>query len=165
MHNNIYIGLLYLQMFYVVVSLWVVFDLGDPMDCSPPGSSAHGIFHARILEWDTIFSPGDLPDPGIEHASPALTGGFFTISSTWEALNIFMWKWKCYLLSCVQLFVTLWTVVCQDPISMELSRQEYWKDIYILFSKGSSWPSDQTQVSVITGRLIFTIWPTRKMRD
>ena len=33
-------------------------------------------------------SPGDLPDPGIEPASltfPALTGGFFTTSSTWEA--------------------------------------------------------------------------------
>ena len=25
--------------------------LGDPMDCSPPGSSFHGIFQARILEW------------------------------------------------------------------------------------------------------------------
>ena len=26
----------------------------DPMDCSLPGSSAHGIFQARVLEWDTI---------------------------------------------------------------------------------------------------------------
>ena len=25
--------------------------LRDPMDCSPPGSSAHGIFQARVLEW------------------------------------------------------------------------------------------------------------------
>ena len=25
--------------------------LGDPMDCSPPGSSVHGISQARILEW------------------------------------------------------------------------------------------------------------------
>ena len=25
-----------------------------PMDCSPPGSSVHGIFQARILEWGTI---------------------------------------------------------------------------------------------------------------
>ena len=25
--------------------------LSDPMDCSPPGSSVHGIFQARILEW------------------------------------------------------------------------------------------------------------------
>ena len=28
--------------------------LGDPMDCSPPGSSVHGIFQARILEWVAI---------------------------------------------------------------------------------------------------------------
>ena len=26
----------------------------DPMDCSPPGSSVHGIFQARILEWGAI---------------------------------------------------------------------------------------------------------------
>ena len=35
-------------------------------------------------------SPGDLPNPGIETmalASPALAGGFFTTSSTWEALE------------------------------------------------------------------------------
>ena len=33
-------------------------------------------------------SPGDLPDPGIEPASPtssALAGGFFTTSTTWQA--------------------------------------------------------------------------------
>ena len=28
--------------------------LSDPMDCSPPGSSAHGIFQARVLEWGAI---------------------------------------------------------------------------------------------------------------
>ena len=28
--------------------------LRDPMDCSPPGSSAHGIFQARVLEWGAI---------------------------------------------------------------------------------------------------------------
>ena len=26
----------------------------DPMDCSPPGSSVHGIFQARILEWAAV---------------------------------------------------------------------------------------------------------------
>ena len=26
--------------------------LSDPMDCSPPGSSIHGIFQARVLEWE-----------------------------------------------------------------------------------------------------------------
>ena len=33
--------------------------LHDPMDCSPPGFSVHGIFQARILEWVAIsFSMG-----------------------------------------------------------------------------------------------------------
>ena len=26
----------------------------DPIDCSPPGSSVHGIFQARVLEWGAI---------------------------------------------------------------------------------------------------------------
>ena len=55
----------------------------------------HGLQPARLLcPWN--FSgkntrglpfplPGDLPDPGIEPASPALAGGFFTTSTTWEA--------------------------------------------------------------------------------
>ena len=28
--------------------------LSDPMDCSQPGSSVHGIFQAGVLEWDAI---------------------------------------------------------------------------------------------------------------
>ena len=52
--------------------------LSDPMDCSLPGSSIHGIFQARVLEWGTISevidtSPGNLDfklcfiQPGISH--------------------------------------------------------------------------------------------------
>ena len=61
------------------------------MDCNPPGSSVHEILWVRILEQVAISFPGDLPDPGIEPASlafPALAGGFFTTSATWEALFI-----------------------------------------------------------------------------
>ena len=37
--------------------------LSDPMDCSPPGSSIHGIFQARVLEWGAIaFSRCSLED-------------------------------------------------------------------------------------------------------
>ena len=43
--------------------------LCNPMDCSLPGSSIHGIFQARVVEWGAIASPGDLPDPGIEAGS------------------------------------------------------------------------------------------------
>ena len=32
-------------------------------------------------------------------------------------------------LSCVQLFVTLWAVACQAPLSMGFSRQEYWSGL------------------------------------
>ena len=63
--------------------------LCDPMDCSLPGCSVHGILQARILEWLPFPPPGDLSDPGIEPAfpvSPKLAGGFFTAKTTWEAL-------------------------------------------------------------------------------
>ena len=40
------------------------------MDCSPPGSSVHGVVQARILEWVALPFSGDLPDPGIEPTSP-----------------------------------------------------------------------------------------------
>ena len=46
--------------------------LCNPMDCSLPGSTTHGIFQARILEWLPFPSPGDLPDPGTERGSPTL---------------------------------------------------------------------------------------------
>ena len=55
--------------------------LCDPMDRSPPGSSDHGAFWARILEWVPFPPPGDLPSPRIKPASlasPALADGFIT---------------------------------------------------------------------------------------
>ena len=60
--------------------------LCNPMDCSLPGSSVHRILQARILELP-LPSPRNLPNPGIQPASPmspALAGGFFTTSTAWE---------------------------------------------------------------------------------
>ena len=37
--------------------------LSDPMDCSPPGSSVHGIFQARVLEWGAIAFSEQLLSP------------------------------------------------------------------------------------------------------
>ena len=51
-------------------SLQLRLALCDLMDCSPPGSSVHGILQARILEWVAMPFSRDLPDPGIEPASP-----------------------------------------------------------------------------------------------
>ena len=48
------------------------------LDCSPPGSSVHGISQARILEKIAISSSKDLPAPGLEPAAPALADELFT---------------------------------------------------------------------------------------
>ena len=48
------------------------------MDCNPPGPSVYEISQARILEWVAFPLPGDLPNPRMEHKSPALAGRLFT---------------------------------------------------------------------------------------
>ena len=58
------------------------------MDHTLPGSSVQGF--SRQEYWSRLPRPppGDLPDPGVVPASlmsPALAGGFFTTSATWEA--------------------------------------------------------------------------------
>ena len=45
--------------------------LYDLVDLGPLGSSVHGIFPARILEWGAMPSSGDLSDPSIEPVSLA----------------------------------------------------------------------------------------------
>ena len=50
----------------------------NPMDCSPPGPSVHGIFQARILEWVAISYSRHNPNLRIEPRSPAVAGRFFT---------------------------------------------------------------------------------------
>ena len=52
--------------------------LSDPLDCSQPSSSIHGIFQARIWSGSPFPSPEDLPDPGIEPSSPALQADALT---------------------------------------------------------------------------------------
>lgn len=62
--------------------------LCDPMDCSLPGSSVHGILQARYWSGLLCPPPGDIPDPGMEPMSllsPALAGTFFTTRATREA--------------------------------------------------------------------------------
>ena len=74
--------------------------LCDPMDCSLPGFSVHGILQARTLEWGAI-----------------------SFSNAWE------WKMKVKSLSCVWLFATPWAAAHQAPPSMGFSRQQYWSGV------------------------------------
>ena len=60
--------------------------LWDPMDCSPPGSFIHGILQARVWEWVAIpFSRGSSQPRDWSWVSH-ITGRFFNIWSTREAL-------------------------------------------------------------------------------
>ena len=62
--------------------------LCDPMDCSPPGSSVHGIFQARILEWVVIsFSRGSSWPRDWTQVSHIISR-CFTIWATREVLYI-----------------------------------------------------------------------------
>ena len=66
----------------LLVILWTVI-------CQPPLSTGF----PRQEYWSRLprLPPGDLPDAGIELtalASPALAGGFFTTSTTWEVLGL-----------------------------------------------------------------------------
>ena len=66
-------------------SLQSCMSLSNPVDCSPPSSSVHGLLQARMLKWVVISTSGDLPDPDIEPTSltsSALAGRFFNTGTT-----------------------------------------------------------------------------------
>ena len=97
--RNIFVGA---QYSYLLVCLPVLVaqpcpTLGNPMDCSPPGSSVHGILWARILQWVAIpFSRGSSWSRDWTHVSSCIAGMFFT---TWAArkapICLYLWENKC----------------------------------------------------------------------
>ena len=62
--------------------------LSNPMDCSPPGSSAHGIFQARVLEWGAIAFSAGRPGVPIHGVTKSLTRlSDFTFTFHFHALE------------------------------------------------------------------------------
>ena len=70
----------------------------------------------------------------------------------------------CAVLSCVWLFVTPWTVACQALLSLGILQVRILEWVTMPFSKGSSQPMDQTQVSCIADRFL-TSWATREAQN
>ena len=66
--------------------------MSDSLQPHGLASLAHQAPLSMDFSWQEHWSrmlvapPEDLPDPGIKAVSPALAGGFFTNSTTWEAL-------------------------------------------------------------------------------
>ena len=82
--ETIFVNKILLQ-HYAMLSHTVLSDSCKPMDCSPPGSSVHGIFQARILEWVAIsFSRESSWPKDQTHVScvSCIAGRFFTL---WQA--------------------------------------------------------------------------------
>ena len=118
--------------------------LCDPMGCSLPGSSVHGILQARILAaaaakslqlcptlCDPIdSSPPGSPVPGILQAR-TLEWVAISFSNAWKG------KVKVKSLSHARLLATPWTAAYQAPPSMGLSRQEYWSGVPSPFPKNT----------------------------
>ena len=76
--------------------------LCHPLDCSPPGSSIHGILQARILQWVAMPSSRGFSWPKgqtLRISYVSSTGKFFTPGATWDApLNLFtVFKMRCTL--------------------------------------------------------------------
>ena len=53
--------------------------LCDPMDCSPPGSSVHGILQERVLEWVAMPSSRGSSQSRDQTQVSLIAGGFFTV--------------------------------------------------------------------------------------
>ena len=122
--------------------------LCDPMDCSLPGSSIHGIFQATVLEWVAIsFSRGS-SQPRDQTQVFCIAGRHFTIWATWwvvvfnEMMSVKNFTHSRYLstygiLSSESGPIPFWVVLCTIPnpfwtwaeSSMEFSRQEYWSGL------------------------------------
>ena len=136
--------------------------LCDPMYCSLPGFSVFCCSEfSRQENWSGLKFPfpGVLPNPGIKPTSPispTLAGRFFTTESPGKP-NLFL---VVYSLSCVQLFQPMGYSLLGSSVH-EILLATILKWVAISFSRGSSWPKDQTWVSCIAGRF-FTNWAMRK---
>ena len=93
--------------------------LCNPMECSRPGSSVHGISQAILLDWVAIFSSrrSSPPTDGTRVSCVCCTAGrFFTLEPLGNVLVTQLCLALCNPMDCS----------CQAPLSMEFSRQEYW---------------------------------------
>ena len=122
-----------------MVSLFNHVWLCNPTDCSPPGSSVHGVSldkntaaaaaaAAKSLQsYLTLCDPIDGSPQG-----PAVPGILQARTLEWAAIsssNAWKWKVKVKSLSRVWLLAIPWTAAYQAPPSMEFSRQEYWSGL------------------------------------
>ena len=130
------------------------------MDCSPPGSSVHGVLQARILEWVAMpFSRTSCPsrDQTFILVSPALSGGLFTSSATWEATRISeqilpVWNYKTgFHDESITYLIAMWTI-CTLEFHWDLKK--FLKKLKTPFPRQGTF----LMVGVVTFRFVNSQW-------
>ena len=159
---------LFLQMCVCTKLLQSCLTLCDPTDCSPPGSSVHGILQARIVEWAAIpFCRGSSQPRDQTHVS-CTEGRFFTIwaSRRVDSLGYDSAIKNKELMPSTAPWMDLETVT-PCVILYQLSHQGSPRTLEWVafpFSRGSSQSRNQIQVSYIVGGF-FTSWATREAQE
>ena len=151
----------------LVIQLCLI--LWDPMDCSPPGSSIHGIFQASMLEWVAIFFYRGPSKPRgqtwLLHCSHVWLFATPWIYSPWNSLC------QNTGVGSLSLLQRIFPTQRLNPgllhcrwILHQLSHNgspRILEWVAYPFSTRSSQPRDQTKVSCIVGGF-FISWATRK---
>ena len=138
--------------------------LYDPMDCSQPSSSVHGIFQASILEWVATTSSRasswlrDLTWISCVSCFLNWPAGSLPLAPPGKPLSFHVCVKS---LSRVQLCDPM---DCSPPGSSVhgILQARILESVAISFSRGSSQPRDWTRVSRIAGRR-FILWATRDL--
>ena len=108
-------------------------QLFDPMDCSPPGSSVHAIFQARILEWVAIsYSRGSswpMVGSNLHLLSSYIGRQVLYLFATWKDL---IQTDAAAAATSLQSFPTLWDPIDGSPPGSPIPgilRQEHWSGL------------------------------------
>ena len=132
--------------------------------CWGPESEPAGLHH-WALRWGGCLGPGNTWDVLTHHWLRGIpTAWLLPLMALAPPFSLGLCQVRSESENRVRLFVTPWTVAAyQAPPSMGFSRPEYWvlEWLAISFSRGSSLPRDQTQVSHTAGRR-FTLWAIRE---
>ena len=94
--------------------------LCHPMDCSPSGSSVHGIFQARILKWVAISSSRGFSWPRNQTCISCIAGWFFTAESPGKP-NLYQLFYKYELLN---LEIFIWIRRYHENFKMQMHLKE-----------------------------------------
>ena len=127
--------------------------LCDLMDCSPLGSSVHGILQARILKWVAIPVSRGSSRPRNWTQVSCIAGRFFTNWATRESESEVAQ-------SCPTVCDPMDCSLLWDSSIHGIFQARVLEWVAIPVSRGSSLSRDWTRVSCIAGRF-FTIWVTR----